>query len=420
MSSHHSGAVTNSSKTVNPLLRLAAATAVGSLGLAAGGTAGALVAVEITGSTQAAGVPLGVLVAGSGLGAVAISWWTRRAGRRAALAAGYLVGVAGAVTTVVAVSLQSFGLVLAGSAALGVANAAVFLTRYAAADQSDAEHSGGTMGLVLAAAATGAVAGPNLLGPAGALAHAAGLPHVAGLYVVAAPSFGLAAVLLVRGSQAPASTPRPSSRPAVHRANRIGSPAMRRALFVLGAANLAMVATMAIAPVHMVRHGHGLTIVGIVVSVHVLGMFAPAPLWGRLGDSVGHPVVIAVGGGLISLAGLALATASAAHGGVMTGALTALGLGWSAAVVGASAMLAESVPAADRPRAEGIGEAAISVAAGGGALLAGLVVAAGGFAAVGLAVAGLGIGAIAAARSRRLHSGSRSWRVSPSDAGLTG
>jgi len=419
-SSHHSGAVTNSSKSVNPVLRLAAATAVGSLGLAAGGTAGALVAMEITGSMQAAGVPLGVLVAGSGVGAVAISWWTRRAGRRAALAAGYLVGVAGAVTTVAAVSLQSFSLVLAGSAALGVANAAVFLTRYAAADESEAGHSGGTMGLVLAAAATGAVAGPNLLGPAGALAHAAGLPHVTGLYVVAAPSFGLAATLLARGPQAPASTPRSSTRQAVHRANRIGSPAMRRALFVLGAANLAMVATMAIAPVHLVRHGHGLTNVGIAVSVHVLGMFAAAPLWGRLGDSVGHLVVITVGGGLISLAGVALATASPAHGVAMTGALAALGLGWSAAVVGASAMLAESVPVADRPRAEGIGEASMSVAAGGGALLAGIVVATGGIAAVGLAVAGLGIGAIAAARSRRLHSGARSWRVSPSDAGLTG
>lgn len=419
ISGHHSGAVTNSSKSVSPILRLAAATAVGSLGLAAGGTAGALVAMEITGSTQAAGVPLGVLVAGSGVGAVAISWWTRWAGRRAALAAGYLVGVAGAVTTVAAVSLQSFGLVLAGSAALGVANAAVFLARYAAADDSEAGHSGRTMGLVLAAAATGAVAGPNLLGPAGALAHAAGLPRVAGLYLVAAPSFGLAATLLARGPQAAASTPRPSTRPAVHRANRIGS-AGRRALFVLGAANLAMVATMAIAPVHLVRHGHGLTNVGIVVSVHVLGMFAAAPLWGRLGDSVGHPMVITAGGGLISLAGFALATASPAHGVAMTGALAALGLGWSAAVVGASAMLAESVPVADRPRAEGIGEAAMSVAAGGGALLAGVVVAAGGFAAVGLAVAGLGIVAIAAARSRRLHSGARSWRVSPSDAGLTG
>jgi hypothetical protein len=316
--------------------------------------------------------------------------------------------------------LESFSLVLAGSAALGVANAAVFLTRYAAADQPGTTHSGGTMGLVLAAAATGAVAGPNLLGPAGALAHAAGLPHVAGLYVVAAPSFGLAAMLLIRGSRPAAADPRPSSRPAVRGAGRMGSPALRRALFVLGAANLALVAPMAIAPVHMVQHGHGLTIVGIVVSIHVLCMFATAPLWGRLGDAVGHPVVITVGAGLISLAGFAATIANTAHAGVMTGVLALLGLGWSAGVVAASALLAGSVPAADRLRAEGIGEVAMSVAAGGGAPVAGIVVAAGGFAALGLAVAAVGIAAIAARRTHGVHSGARSWRVSPSDAGRAG
>jgi hypothetical protein len=44
---------------------LALATAVGSTGLAAGGTAGALLGVEITGTEAAAGLPLGLLVVGS-------------------------------------------------------------------------------------------------------------------------------------------------------------------------------------------------------------------------------------------------------------------------------------------------------------------------------------------------------------------
>ncbi|HSI93735.1 MAG TPA: MFS transporter [Jiangellaceae bacterium] len=376
--------------------------------------------MEITGNTQAAGLPLGVLVAGSGLGAVAISWWTRHVGRRAALAAGYLVGVAGALTTVAAVGMHSFSLVLLGSAAQGVANAAVFLTRYAAADHPGTVHSGGTIGLVLAAAATGAVAGPNLLGPAGALAQAAGLPHVAGLYVVAAPSFGVAAMLLTRSHQSATVELRPPIRPAADRAIPNGSPAPRRALLVLGAANLAMVATMAIAPVHMVRHGHGLTIVGIVVSIHVFGMFAAAPLWGRLGDAVGHSVVMTVGAGLITLAGLIAAVSNVAHGGVMISVLAMLGLGWSAGVVGASALLTESVPAAVRPRAEAMGEVAMSVAAGGGAPLAGLLVAAGGFAALGLAMAVVGIGAMAAGLPRGEHSEAASWRVTPTDVGRAG
>jgi hypothetical protein len=55
------------------LLLLAAATAVGAVGLAAGGSAGALLAEDITGSTTWAGVPLGVLVLGSAAGALLIS-----------------------------------------------------------------------------------------------------------------------------------------------------------------------------------------------------------------------------------------------------------------------------------------------------------------------------------------------------------
>jgi MFS family permease len=366
--------------------------------MAAGGAAGALAATEITGSAGAAGLPLGVLVAASGLGAVAISSVTRLVGRRAALAAGYVVGVMGAATTVGAIGMASFGLLLTGSAGLGVANAAVFLARYAVPDEPGDGHRGRAMGLVLAAAAVGGVAGLNLLGPSGAMAHAIGLPRVAGLYLVAAPAFALAALLL--GWENPRTG---GTRPALDRPLRspiriAASPvaSTRRALIVLAATNLAMVATLAIAPVHMVEHGHGLTVVGIVVSVHVVCMFALAPLWGRLGDAAGHHVVIALGAGLLIASGIAGAVVNTTHAGAMTAVLALLGLGWSAGVVGASALLAESVPARDRPRVEGAGEVAMSIAAGGGAPLAGIVVAFGSFAALCLAAAVVGAGALVA------------------------
>jgi len=50
---------------------LVVATVIGSAGLAAGGTAGALLGVEITGTEAAAGLPLGLLVVGQ---AVAFAW----------------------------------------------------------------------------------------------------------------------------------------------------------------------------------------------------------------------------------------------------------------------------------------------------------------------------------------------------------
>src|SRR5829696_8187627 len=73
------------------LALLTVATAVGSLGLAAGGTAGGLLATEMTGSVAAAGLPLGVLVAGSAAGALVISNRAGRAGRGAGLILGYVI-----------------------------------------------------------------------------------------------------------------------------------------------------------------------------------------------------------------------------------------------------------------------------------------------------------------------------------------
>jgi hypothetical protein len=54
------------------LARVATATAVGSLGLAAGGTGGALLISAMSGSTAGAGLPVGFVVAGSALGALCI------------------------------------------------------------------------------------------------------------------------------------------------------------------------------------------------------------------------------------------------------------------------------------------------------------------------------------------------------------
>jgi MFS family permease len=371
---------------------LAAATAVGSLGLAAGGTAGALLAEDITGSDAAAGVPLGVLVAGSAAGALLIARQTSRSGRAAGLILGYVLGTAGAVTVIAAAVLSSFPLVLAGSAALGAANAAVFLTRYAAADVGDDATRGRALGTVFVAASVGAIASPNLLGPSGRLADAVGLPELAGLYLVAIPAFAIAATLLAGLSRGPAAAARDRALVRDGSHGSVGLESARGALVVLGAVNFVMVAVMAIAPVHLKEEGHELGFVGLVVAVHVFGMFAPSPLSGWLADRAGSTTVVSVGALLFVASGVAGAVVdSSGHLGV-TVVLALLGLGWNAGVVGGSTMLASSVPAAQRPRAEGYGEIAMGGAAAVGAVFAGLVVAFGGFPA--LALAGATVGAL--------------------------
>jgi MFS family permease len=71
--------------------------------------------------------------------------------------------------------------------------------------------------------------------------------------------------------------------------------------------------------------------------------------------------------------------------------LAVLGLGWCAGVVAGSTILVASLPEAERPRAEGVGELAMGVAAGAGAMLAGLVVAVGGFPVFAIATAAVSL-----------------------------
>ncbi|HEY3199989.1 MAG TPA: MFS transporter, partial [Actinomycetes bacterium] len=340
-----------------------------------------LIAVDLTGSAALAGIPLGLLVVGSAAGAVLISRRSQQAGRVAGLRWGYALGALGAAIVVVGTAVESFGLVLAGSLALGVANAAVFLSRYAAAEVGGGAVRGRALGLVLGSAAVGAVASPNLLGPSGHLASWLGLPRLAGLHLVAVPSFLIAGALL-------AALPSPST---VGRADRPRSPTgtwirdaikgtrVRLALVVLAATNLVMVATMAVAPAHLEAHGYSLGGIGLVVSLHVLGMFAPSPLTGWLADRAGGGVVAGVGAVLLVGASFGGAIAGAHDGPAFMAVLVLLGIGWNAGVVGGSTMLVASVPPAVRPNAEGIGEVAMGLAAGAGAPIAGLMVAVGGF-----------------------------------------
>jgi MFS family permease len=374
------------------LVLLAVATAVGSTGLSAGGTAGTLIAVDLTGSAALAGVPLGLLVVGSAAGAVLISRRSQQAGRVAGLRWGYALGAVGAAIVVVGTAVESFGLVLAGSLALGVANAAVFLSRYAAAEVGGGAVRGRALGLVLGSAAVGAVASPNLLGPSGHLASWLGLPRLAGLHLVAVPSFLIAGALLAAlpSRSAVGQADRPRSPTGTWIRDAINGSRVRLALVVLAATNLVMVATMAVAPVHLEAHGYSMVSIGLVVSLHVLGMFAPSPLTGWLADQAGGGVVAGVGAVLLVGAGFGGAIAGAHDGPAFTAVLVLLGIGWNAGVVGGSTMLVASVPPAVRPNAEGIGEVAMGLAAGAGAPIAGLMVAVGGFPTLSVASAAVG------------------------------
>ncbi|MEQ4721688.1 MFS transporter [Nonomuraea sp. B19D2] len=185
-----------------------AASVLGGLAQSLAGTAGSLLAGEIAGSDAMAGLPQTLLVAGSALAALALSGLASHRGRRAALSTGAAVALAGFVVVTIAAVYASLPLVLAGSLLLGAGNTTVMLGRYAAADLASPTGRGQAMASVLVATTTGAVAGSNLLAPAGNLAAWFELPPLGGSYLLAAIGFAAATGTLAIGLRPPDSAAR--------------------------------------------------------------------------------------------------------------------------------------------------------------------------------------------------------------------
>jgi len=365
------------------------ATAIGSLGLGAGGAAGPLLAADIQGSEAVAGLPLGVLIGGAAVGAIAISRRTSLRGRGPGLSLGYAVGSVGAVIVIGGAVVNSLVVVLAGTLLLGSASAAVFLSRYAAAELAGPGARGRGVGTILWAATVGAVASPNLLAPTGWLAALLGLPKLTGLFVIAAPAFLVATAITGVGLRRSApdlgrSNLLQGRNLRIHEAvmQSLRSKPSRLALTILATTNLVMVGIMAVAPVQLIEHGHHLGGVGFIVSIHVAGMFAPSVLTGWLADRIGAAPV-ALGGTLLLVAsGISGAFVDLEGSVAITAFLLLVGIAWNGGIVGGSAMLAASVHGSARAQAEGIGEVAMSTAAAVAAPSAGPIVAAGGFGAL--------------------------------------
>jgi MFS family permease len=122
-------------------------------------------------------------------------------------------------------------------------------------------------------------------------------------------------------------------------------------------AHSVMVGVMVMTPVHMGHaggpEGTTLRIIGLVISVHVAGMYLFSPLVGILADRAGRKATVAVGAVLL-LAAAAIAGTSAPGAAVQLGiGLFLLGLGWSCGLIAGSTLVTESVPVAVRPTAQG-------------------------------------------------------------------
>jgi MFS family permease len=375
--------------------------ALGSTGYIAAVTVGTLVAAELSGGAALGGLPTTLTTIGTATAASLLVLLMLRAGRRSGMLAGLGMGVLGGAVVFVSVLAESIPLLLLGSAFTGFANAAGNLGRYIAADMAPSARRGSAIGLVVWGTTVGAVIGPNLTAPAGAIALSLGLPELAGAYATTVIFIGLAWLLSAVALRpepytlADPSVLRPHADADVARPELSGlltRPSVAVALVSLVAAQVVMVLIMTMTPLHLIDHGQGLATVGLVLSAHTFGMFGLSPITGRLSDRFGPPRVIGSGFVVLAIAALMAALAPADGGVILALALFLLGYGWNLCFVSASTLVSHGLALGERTRVQGIADTLTWGTAAFASLSSGLVVAAASYTVLGLV--GLGLTAI--------------------------
>jgi MFS family permease len=358
---------------------------VGGLGVSGGIAVGALLATEVLSSEDLAGFAQSAQVLGAALLALPAARLSVAFGRRVGLGFAYSLGVIGGVLAVIAGQIESFPLLLVGTALFGGGTAAGLQARFAATDLAPAAKRARTLSVVVWATTIGAVVGPNLVGPAGALAREIGLEPLTGPFLLGAVFLVLASLVVTFGlrpdplvvARSLRTVPEPIRRHGVIRHGLAAvshSPRAKLGLAAIVIAHTVMVSVMVMTPIHM-QHGHAsLELIGLVISVHVAGMFAFSPVMGWLTDRIGRIPVVA-GGGVTLLVAVTLAgTAQEGHSAELTAGLFLLGLGWSACLVAGSTLVTDGVPGADRPAAQGASDLLMGLSAAAGGAMAGLIV----------------------------------------------
>jgi len=394
---------------------------------------GSILAVDLSGAESAAGLVNTGMTLGSAVVSIPLAQLALSRGRRVALAAGLAAGLVGQALMVTAVLTRAFPVLLLGAFLVGFGAAVNLQARFAVTDLAEPRHRGRDLSLVVWAVTVGAVLGPNMVGPGAVLSGWLGIPAHAGPFLISGAGMlvgwliillGLRPdpLLLRRELEAAVAGPAgdetgeemadaaghaigPGAGPGVVetvlepvRAAAPAAPgnrwtagwhAIRRhpsalaALVSVIAAHAVMVGLMSMTPLHLQhqagvasselgQHPDTVVLIGFTISLHVAGMYALSPLMGVLADRLGPARIVSAG--LLTLLAATAFTGllPGEHWAVVTG-LVLLGLGWSATTVAGSTLLVAALKPEERVPAQGFSDAAMSLAAAVGSVLAGLV-----------------------------------------------
>jgi len=299
-------------------------------------------------------LPVTCWVMGGAIATMPASLHMKRVGRQRGLISGAAWGIAGALLCAAAIWLQNFWLLCFGTLVWGVYNAYGQYYRFAAADVASADFKATAISLVLAGGLVGGILGPStsrltldLVGP-----------KFMGAYL-ALIAFAVMTMLLLRFIRIP--NPTATEQAASGRPLRVIAAQPKFIVAVLsgalgyGVMNFLMTST----PIAMQVCGHPYGDAAFVISSHVVAMFAPSFVTGRLIKSFGvAPVMLT--GALLNLAciGVALSGIAVAN---FWWSMVLLGVGWNFLYIGGTTLLTETYRPEERAKAQGANDQIIFI-----------------------------------------------------------
>ncbi len=338
---------------------------------------GALMVLRLTDSALFTGIAVSMLqisrlVVSYPLGKLADAY-----GRRPAMLAGLICGMAGAPLLAYSMAWTSFPLFILGTFIFGMGVGATQQLRVAVSDMYPASRRGEALGYLLTGSLVGTIFAPVLISAGASISNRTGAD------ALALPWFFMP--LLIVPSMAIIVAARPDPKQIASNlglfwpghaatAQRMGRGRMSYADFLRSRPRLTAAACfapaqgvmsmlMATTPLVLTHYGHSVTSVSIAVTLHVLGMYMFSIPLGRLADKVGRSRLLWAGLA-VEGAGALLVPVTQLYG-IITLGIFLVGVGWSAVFVAATATIADTSRAEERGRAIGVNDslaAAFSIA----------------------------------------------------------
>ena len=364
------------------------------------GTVNSIVGAELSGMIALAGLPVTVMLVSAALGAFSWGVLIEKIGRRRGLGIGLILGVFGGLFSTLAIWQELYLLYLFGMALFGLAQSAMQLGRFAAAEVNPPDKRGKAIATVVLGGTVGSIAGPLLVGPAGVLASRFGLDELVGPYGSALVLFAIGSVIVfiwlkpdpteiakeIGRKDQTTDTVIKQARPL---SEILKQPGVLVAITSMVVGQAVMVMIMVITGLHMKALTHPLTSISLVISAHTFGMFAFSVVSGNLTDRLGRETVIKLGAGILILAGLSAGLSPDVL--PIAVSLFLLGLGWNLCYVGGSTLLADQLSPPEQSRMQGVNDLLVGLASAIGSLGSGFVFAVVGFQIMGFVGAGLSI-----------------------------